>query len=215
MSNESKAREQASSEAPIKGGLRLRYSGAQQSLHWLTALLMFAVLPVAWVLVSVVEESKPFFFWMDVHESVGLAIFGITGVRILWRLLDPPPPHVSTLAPWLRRASRVVHWGLLFALIAMPTSGYLWTTGHGHDVAHFHLLRFPRIAFNYRPLGDFFETVHVYGQWVVYGLLVLHIGGVCHHVFVRRDGLLERMLPRQADAATNSVGSVKRMRRPE
>jgi cytochrome b561 len=39
-----------------------------------------------------------------------------------------------------------VVFGLLAIMIAMPVSGYLWTTGHGFDVDPFGV-RFPRVAF--------------------------------------------------------------------
>ena len=42
-----------------------------------------------------------------------------------------------------------------------------------------------------------FESIHVFGQWLVYALVLLHIAGTAWHLVIRRDGLLERMLPVQ------------------
>jgi cytochrome b561 len=94
--------------------------------------------------------------------------------------------------------AQLTHVGLLTLMIVMPLSGYLWSTAHGHDVAPFHLLHFPRVAFNRRPIGDFAEKIHLIGRWFVYGLIALHLGGVSYHVIVKRDALLARMLPAQA-----------------
>jgi cytochrome b561 len=41
------------------------------------------------------------------------------------------------------------------------------------------------------------EAIHVIGQWFVYALVLLHIAGTAWHLVIRRDGLLERMLPVQ------------------
>ena len=173
------------------------YSPAQQVMHWLTVLLMFSILPVAWIVDSVIEESPAFFFWMDVHETIGLTILGLTFVRIVWRLFDPPPPYPNTIAPASRRTARLVHGGLLILMIVMPISGFIWATGHGHDVAPFSLVRFPRIAFGHRSIGDAAEAVHLFCRWLVYGLIALHLAGVSYHLIIKRDGLLERMMPSQ------------------
>jgi len=174
-----------------------RYSPTNQVLHWLTAILMLSILPVAWVAVSVPEETAPFFFWMDVHESIGLAILAVTVVRIGWRQIDSPPEYGMHVAFWSRTMARIVHAGLFLTMILMPISGYIWTTGHGHDVAPFGLIHFPRIVFNQRRLGDIAQTIHMVGRWFVYGLIGFHIAGVAYHLIVKRDALLLRMLPQQ------------------
>ena len=178
--------------------MQVHYSPAQQVMHWLTVLLMFSILPVAWILDSVVEETPPFFFWMDVHEAIGLTILASTTLRIVWRLFDPPPPYSATMARWSNRSARLVHVGLLILMIVMPVSGYVWATGHGHDVAPFSLVRFPRIAFGHRAIGDAAETVHLFCRWLIYGLIALHLAGVSYHLIFKRDALLARMLPPQA-----------------
>lgn len=178
--------------------MQIRYSPAQQVMHWLTVMLMFSILPVAWILDSVVVETPPFLFWMDVHEAIGLGILGLTSVRIVWRLFDPPPPYSKTIAPWSHRSARLVHGGLLVLMIVMPISGFIWSTGHGHDVAPFSLVRFPRIAFGHRSIGDAAEAVHLFCRWLVYGLIALHLAGVSYHLIFKGDALLDRMLPPQA-----------------
>jgi cytochrome b561 len=82
-------------------------------------------------------------------------------------------------------------------MIVMPMAGYIWTTGHGYDVAPFDWFRLPRIFYKDRPIGDFARAVHLWGRWFVYALIALHLAGVSYHLVWRRDRLLERMLPQQ------------------
>ena len=65
-----------------------RYSPTQQVLHWLTAVLAFAVLPVAWIATSVAKHTHEFRCWLDVHKLIGLTILSIAVGRILWRLVN-------------------------------------------------------------------------------------------------------------------------------
>jgi cytochrome b561 len=83
-------------------------------------------------------------------------------------------------------------------MIGMPVSGYLWTTGHGYDVDFVGLIQMPRLAWNNKALGDLAKWAHVWGRWLVYGVISLHLLGVVYHVLFRADGLLGRMLPANA-----------------
>ena len=178
--------------------MSIRYSPVQQTLHWVTVLLMIAILPVAWVVVSVKEDTAPFYFFLDIHKVLGLAILALTLVRIAWRLIEPSPRHPRGMPGWNVALATTVMLGLLLAMIVMPVTGYVWTTGHGYDVEPFGLVRFPRLFWKERALGDLAKTMHQTGQWFVYGLISLHLVGVSYHLIVRRDGLLGRMLPPQA-----------------
>ena len=178
--------------------MTIRYSPVQQTLHWVTVLLMVAILPVAWVVVSVKEDTAPFYFFLDIPKTLGLAILALTLVRIAWRLVDRPPRHPWGMSRWNVALAAGVVTGLLLAMIVMPVTGYVWTTGHGYDVEPFGLMRLPRLFWKDRALGDLAKTVHQTSQWVVYGLIGLHLAGVSYHLIVRRDGLLGRMLPPQA-----------------
>lgn len=177
--------------------MTVRYSPGQQLLHWVTVALMLAILPVAWVVISLKEDTPPFYFYLDIHKSLGLTILALTLVRIIARTRRAPPAYPAIWPAISRRLAGVTALALLLMLLAMPVSGYLWTTGHGYDVAPFDLIQFPRIAWNNRALGDAAKGFHQFGQWIIYGLIGMHLTGVLYHVIVRRDGALGRMLPPQ------------------
>jgi cytochrome b561 len=177
--------------------LQERYSPANQVLHWLTVGLMFAVLPVAWIATSIPEDTKEFYFWLDLHKLIGLTILLLTTARIAWRCVDRPPQLPASVPAWNRRLAHAVTGTLLLGMIVMPLAGYVWTTGHGYDVAPFDWFTLPRIFFKQRALGDFAKHVHLWGRWVIYALIALHLAGVSYHLVWRRDGMLERILPPQ------------------
>lgn len=177
--------------------MQARYSAARQVLHWLSVVLVFAVLPVAWIAAAIPEDTKDFYYWLDVHKLLGLGILLLTVLRIAWRFVDGTPPLPPDVAAWNRRLGAVVTGALLLAMILMPLSGYIWTTGHGFDVAPFDWFRLPRLFYKDKALGDLAKQVHQWGRWLVYALIALHLAGVSYHLVWRRDRLLERMLPRQ------------------
>ncbi len=44
-------------------------------------------------------------------------------------------------------------------------------------------------------LAEVAKSVHYYGGWAIAFLVALHVGAALQHGFIKRDGVLERMLP--------------------
>jgi cytochrome b561 len=84
-------------------------------------------------------------------------------------------------------------------LIGMPVSGYLLDATSGYPISYFGLFSVPVLS-NSPAFASAATWVHVVvGQWVVYSLILLHVAATVWHVSLRRDGVLDRMLPEQVD----------------
>lgn len=173
-----------------------RYTGVAQALHWLTAAALCFLLPFVWV----AENFPPGpvrVFWYMAHESMGISVFLLVLMRLTWRWRHRPPAYPASTGRVTAILAKLSH-GLLYAvLLVMPVTGYLMA-GNGQDVPFFRLISLPGFAAN-EPLGKLADTVHVWCQFVVYGLVMLHVAATVWHVAIRRDGMLERMLPPQRE----------------
>lgn len=171
-----------------------RYTLTAQALHWLTVLLIFTILPVAWVMISLPKGPEQ--TWMFVvHRSLGVTIFAVVVVRLAWRLTHPGPPSPSGTPQVTDVISRLTHWLLYALLFLMPITGYL-QSANGQPVSYFGLFDIFALPKN-KAMGDFANALHVIGQWGLYTLVGLHVAGTVWHVAIRRDGLLDRMIPPQ------------------
>lgn len=171
-----------------------RYDGVSQLLHWITTAALMLLLPFVWVAENFPPGATRT-FWYLMHESVGISVFLLVLSRLTWRRGHPAPAMPRRDPAALRLLARVNH-GLLYAvLLVMPVTGYLMA-GNGQPVPFFGVLSLPGLPKN-DPLGVLANTVHVWTQFAVYGLVLMHLAGVAWHVAVRRDGLLDRMLPPQ------------------
>ncbi len=152
------------------------------------------MLPLAWVAISLPNgEAKGSMFVL--HKSVGLTIFAIVVIRIVWRMIYPAPADPA--APkGLEVIARINHWLLYAIFLIMPLSGWLLSALSGRSTPYFWLFTIPGLEKN-EALSKTFASVHVFGQFAVYLLVALHILGTVWHLVIRRDGLLERMLPVQ------------------
>jgi cytochrome b561 len=174
-----------------------RYHGFAQALHWLTAGALCLLLPFVWV----AENFPPGptrIFWYMAHESMGISVFLLVLMRLTWRWRHRPPPYPGRLGNAQRWIAALTH-GLLYAvLLVMPVTGYMMA-GNGRSVPWFRVLDLPGFA-HHEALGMAADSIHVAAQFVLYGLIFLHVAATVWHVAVRRDGLLERMLPEQNSA---------------
>jgi cytochrome b561 len=88
-------------------------------------------------------------------------------------------------------------------LLVMPITGYVMA-GNGNPVPWFRLFNLPGLPHN-EALGMAADSIHVAGQFVLYSLIILHVAATVWHVAVRRDGLLDRMLPEQHTARDGAI----------
>ena len=173
-----------------------RYTLTAQALHWLTVLLVLAVLPVAWVVVSLPQSAERSWLFV-VHRSLGITILAVVTVRLAWRAMTPPPPSPGGSVPVLEFAGRLTHWLLYGLLVLMPVTGYLQSAS-GRAVSYFGLLDLPALPQN-KALDEVCKTLHLASQWGLYALVALHVLATAWHVAIRRDGLLSRMIPPQGN----------------
>lgn len=170
------------------------YSGTARCFHWLTVILVLFLVPIGLVMTSLDPGPLQDALFVT-HESLGLTLFALLVLRLLWRLSHAPPPPSRDLSPLEIRASQAVHWLLYLALFAMPISGYILVVTGGYPLSYFGLVRVPRLFPTDHAVSDLALGIHVALQYVVYALVLMHAGAALHHHYARRNDVLARMLP--------------------
>jgi cytochrome b561 len=95
-------------------------------------------------------------------------------------------------------------YGICFlyaVLIAMPISGWVINSAANIPFQIFWQIPLPAITEPSKALADLWAQVHFALFVVLTGLLALHIGAALWHQWVRRDGVLTRMLPTMGRSA--------------
>jgi cytochrome b561 len=123
-----------------------------------------------------------------------MTILAITLLRIIWRMISPPPPQVA--AERLEKlAARLGHLVLYITLFGMPISGYIRSAAANRPVALFGL-KLPAVVPIDPQLAHAAAFVHDAGQWILYVMVTAHILATLFHAIIRKDGVPQRMLPR-------------------
>jgi cytochrome b561 len=177
----------------------VRYNGVAQALHWTTLVVIFTLLPLAWVPVHMAKDAPGRTEYFTAHKSFGLIALALILARLVWRALRPPPRLPPQIAKWEVGLAHATHFFVYAIFIIMPVSGFILSSAGGHAVSFFGLFDLPQMPKN-DDLAKLANNIHMWGQYAVYLFLAAHILAVIWHVAYRKDGYIERMLPEQVNA---------------
>ena len=171
-----------------------RYTGVAQAFHWLVVAMLAVQYSVALWLVYVLPKSAEGAL-AEWHFSLGSSVLVIMLLRLGWRLTHPAPPPPADLSPGLRLLSRATHWAFYAVFLVLPVLGWVAASAHGSQVRVAGLIPLPLIVPKDDPFGKLMQQVHPVVAIALLALIVLHIAGATYHALVKRDGVVQRMLP--------------------
>jgi cytochrome b561 len=180
------------------GTLRGGYPAASKWLHWLVALCVLITIPIALWMKNAANPALQNNLY-NFHKSLGVLIFVLLVLRLANRLIVGAPAPEPTLKRWERAVSSAVHGLLYVLLLALPVVGYVANSAYGAagtPTPFFGLFELPPIVAPNEALAERLFTLHRRMGWVAALLAALHIAAALQHYFLRRDGVLQRMLPR-------------------
>jgi cytochrome b561 len=179
-------------------GTRIRYGSLAQAFHWLTALLVLAAFLVSQGGPPTRVYAPASAATLQLHESLGFAVFALLIIRLAWRLFDRIPES-PTRPPWMDFAAKATHWALYALLFAVPASAMLGAWFGGHPVTVYGLGALGPFLGTWGPGASLAEIHGTLGDAIMW-LAGLHaVAAIFHHV-VLRDRVLKQMLPGLPDS---------------
>lgn len=170
------------------------YGWPAKTLHWVLAIAL-----VGQSVLGLVFEDMPRGDdkneLIRLHMSFGMLIFAFMLLRLGVRLSGDTPEPVEGTPVHIAKIAKVAH-GLIYALIFLIVlAGMLTLMTVGWDITVFGVTVIPTPFASDRALHHLFEDIHVYGWYVLAGLVGLHLVGVLYHTLMLKDGTLARMGP--------------------
>jgi len=129
------------------------------------------------------------------HKWIGITVFLVAAARLAWRAAHPPPPLPATVPPWQIVASRATHAGLYALMLAIPISGWIYSSATGVSVVYLGLVPLPDLIPKDREVAKTLLIVHKSLNYLLAAVVTMHVAAALKHQFVDRDGVLGRMLP--------------------
>jgi cytochrome b561 len=172
----------------------VRYGAVAQTLHWLIAAMIIVMLGLGYYMEDLPEGARKLELY-GIHKSTGITIALLAALRLVWRLLNPPPPLPASMRPWERKAARIVHALLYLMLFVQPLVGFLQSNAAGVPVVLWGFVPLPPLIGPDEALADTLIGVHAVGGNFLAILVIVHVAAALRHHFVLKDDVLRRMLP--------------------
>lgn len=168
-----------------------RYNRTARLLHWIIAALVIAQL-LTGLLHDALEKTVQL---MPVHKALGLTVLALVLVRLGWRLTWRAPPWPISMSGLTQAAARAVHALFYVLLVALPLSGWLFSSASARPLTWFGLFAVPK--FSVTKPGAVYGISHEGHEllgWLMLAMVVLHVAAALRHQYLLKDGVLQRML---------------------
>lgn len=159
-------------------------------MHWISALLLFIQIPLGFYLVDL-DFGTERMNLEDIHVTMGLSIFYLVILRLLYKIFNPTPkpgPRVFTGQIFLATLNHVL---LYVTILSITISGILKKLFNGETLTI--IYQKIQIRDNFE-LGELFYDIHVISNYVLIGLIIIHILAVIVHKLFFDDNLLKKIL---------------------
>lgn len=171
-----------------------RYTLVAILLHWLIALAIFANLALGLYMADLAISPTKLRLY-SYHKWAGLSIFVFVLLRILWRVTHRPPALPRHMPSWEKWGAMVSHATLYVLTLAVPITGWLFSSAKGFKTVWFGVLPIPDLIGKDLLLADVLKEWHESLNYLMVALVVLHVAAALKHHLRDRDDVLARMAP--------------------
>jgi cytochrome b561 len=167
-----------------------RFSVLSRLLHWLMAVLVLAMLFIG---IAMVASLSDYARLVAIHKPLGAAILVLVAIRLINRLLSPPPPLPAQLPAWQRFAAHASHWLLYLLMFALPLVGWAMLSAADYPIALIGSLHLPAILPRDAALYATLRNLHSILAYLLFATFLAHLGAALLHALILRDGVFQSM----------------------
>lgn len=171
-----------------------RYGLVATALHWVIVAGIVAQYFLAEAAEDREHEPATAFDPAGLHTSIGITILALAVLRVLWRVVEPPPSLPQTMKRYERVLARSTHFAFYILLFALPITGWALAWVDHESIGVFGLFDLPQLRIA-ALTEDQLEEIHEALFNGLLGLATLHIAAALKHQFFDRDNVLRSMLP--------------------
>ena len=160
-----------------------RYGKVSRMLHWTIAILIISLIPMGIFASMIPEDTEYRNAYYVVHKTIGVTVFLLVIVRLIWNRLSRRPSLDSALTSREEKLAHRAHNTLYFMMLAIPITGFMMTSYHGYETYFF--------FWEMQPLWEQSEIYQVWGgfhkyllPYLLYIVLGAHILGALKHQFI-------------------------------
>lgn len=162
-------------------------------LHWLSAVGILVVMGLGAYVVYYGYYTSDFLQYAHLHYALGILIFFVMSLRLLWRLSSRTPiSHAKALS--IKILIALIKLSLYVLAFIVIISGYLICTSEGQSINVFGIVEIPSLMLLETEELNIAGLAHKYLAWIFFSIILLHALAALIHHFIIKDNTLRRML---------------------
>ncbi|MEO5558680.1 MAG: cytochrome b [Dokdonella sp.] len=181
------------------------WGSVAKAFHWTVVLLILVQGTIGLIMVELPKKPNviPIF---SLHKSIGLTIFALALLRLLWRAFDRRPEEPASMPHAQVVGARIGHALLYSLLFAIPLAGWLVDSSSSlRPLFWWGLVQMPSLTGGKDDaIKAWAEPAHEWLFWLLIVVAAGHAAAALVHHFHNRDDVLRRMLPGRRAASGRS-----------
>jgi cytochrome b561 len=159
-------------------------------LHWTMAVLILTMLFIG---IAMVSSLSDYHTLVSIHKPLGILILILVAIRLINRLVNPPPPLPENFPGVLRFAADASHWTLYALMFAVPLVGWGMLSAAGYPIQFMGGWHLPPILPHSDALFAFLRPLHTVLALLLFATFLAHLGAALMHALIFRDGVFQSM----------------------
>jgi cytochrome b561 len=140
-----------------------------------------------------VTSVADYYRLVAIHRPLGILVLILVAIRLINRLINPPPPLPSGMPALLRVAAEGSHWLLYALMFALPLVGWGMLSAAGYPIALVGSWHLPAILPHSDSLYATLRSLHRVLAYLLLATFLAHLGAALMHAQIFRDGVFQSM----------------------
>ena len=165
------------------------FGSVSRFFHWVLAGLVIVMLAIGFFLDNI---GSPLVY--QLHKLTGLFIFCLAVLSILWQRFNVHPAYPETMPHWHRYLAQSGQYLILLCVLIMPLTGWFFSTAGGKAPMLGNLTIAMPFVDLHSEWSKTAKMLHKTVDYVLIGLICIHILAAFAHQFYLKDNLMKRMI---------------------
>ncbi len=166
-------------------------------LHWICAFSIIGLFGLGYYMVDLGYYHQWYTSAPKLHKSIGIALFALMLVRLIWRSKQVQPNHLDSHTILEQKAGKLTHTLLYWLVFIIMITGYLISTADGRGIEVFELITIPAIDSIIENQEDIAGVIHKWLAYLLIATVLLHALAALKHHFIDKDNTLNRIIGRR------------------
>jgi len=167
-----------------------QFTALSRALHWLMAL---AILTMLFIGVAMIASLSCYHALIGIHKPLGILILALAAIRLINRLLNPPPALPAQLPKIQKFAAAASHYLLYTLMVALPLIGWAMLSAGNLPITLYGAWHLPAILAPNPMLYAILRKLHGLLALLFFATILVHLAAALLHGLILRDGVFPSM----------------------